>query len=1017
MVIVAFKPGEKEISKYEELDQYDYGQILRIQGLNLPPAVEIHFALQKTGGTSKTRIGITKDGVTDVPIPDSMLENEDETKDYDIYAFIYITDETSGQTEYRIALKVKARPKPEIPGGGDNPDIFHEAVEAVSKAMEAAAESERRAEGWAHGREDLPERAEDNAKYYAGKAHEDAEQTTTDRKEVERLVESVSGIEEQVEKVDGLTKQAQKAATDAGLYKEAAENARKGAETAKTEAETAAGKTAEDKAAVETARGEVLKAQEAVSTDRKAVESIKSGIEQLGGEITGAVGQGMQELGAAKQQAVQAIEQTGTAQKSAVEASGKKAVQSIENIKQTATEAVEIAKSEAVQAVQTEGTTQAGNVSAEGEKQVQAVRGAAQEIMADREQIQENKTGIAKLKEDIGNKAPAIIKKASGKTIIINDSSNLPIKALSGTGKIIITGKNILKTEKRNEFIPFEAKAGTLFTLITNGELSEGGNIKFIDENGENIWFAIDKGQTKRSLTIKKNIKGYENWLSPKEGLKYCLSAGENDEYEEYVEQVITAPVDSEQLKTIHTNYPTTVLTSENEISVEYVADTEAYIGKRIKEENQSLQKQILEIQNALISQKISGGGIIQVKDSAKLPIQNLRVFGKSEQNGVPSPDAPIPIVNVGEKGNVDIKINTGNLFDINTVKKYEVDNTTLSLSVSGNKIIFNSKISTEKEAIVNIINKPDDMLRLLPGKYTLSYNSNKPFGVTNGTDTVEMFVCIHNNDNTRFHSTGNKNWTQFEIKEGDRTYLRFDINKSGQSAEFYDIMLNRGEIALPYESYFNQSLTLSTPNGLPGIKVDTGGNYTDSTGQQWITDEIDLARGKYIQRIGRKIFDGAENWSHTITKKHKNNNFQMMIENEKGTINHHSVCNYIRFTNLVWDDVLENLPKIYVYDSQITASFPPESEINSLETWKNYLKEKRDFEIQYVFETPTETELTPETIAAFKILHSNYPTTVISNDENAGMEASYVADTKHYIDKKFEELNQAIVNTQIALL
>ena len=109
--------------------------------------------MQKTGGTSKTRIGITKDGVTDVPIPDSMLENEDETKDYDIYAFIYITDETSGQTEYRIALKVKARPKPEIPGGGDNPDIFHEAVEAVSKAMEAAAESERRAEGWAHGRE------------------------------------------------------------------------------------------------------------------------------------------------------------------------------------------------------------------------------------------------------------------------------------------------------------------------------------------------------------------------------------------------------------------------------------------------------------------------------------------------------------------------------------------------------------------------------------------------------------------------------------------------------------------------------------------------------------------------------------------------------------------------------------------------------------------------------------------------------------------------------------------------
>lgn len=207
------------------------------------------------------------------------------------------------------------------------------------------------------------------------------------------------------------------------------------------------------------------------------------------------------------------------------------------------------------------------------------------------QQIEQNKTDVALLKEDLGNKAPAIIKKALGKTIIINDSSNLPVKILSGTGKIIITGKNILDSEKENEFIPFETKAGTLFTLITNGELSEGGNVKFIGENNEDVWFAIDKGETKTSAKINANVKGYVNLLMPKEGLKYCLSVGENDEYEEYVEQVITAPVDSEQLKAIHTNYPTTILTSENEISVEYVVDTEAYIEKRIKEENQSLQK------------------------------------------------------------------------------------------------------------------------------------------------------------------------------------------------------------------------------------------------------------------------------------------------------------------------------------------------------------------------------------------------------------------------------------------
>lgn len=258
--------------------------------------------------------------------------------------------------------------------------------------------------------------------------------------------------------------------------------------------------------------------------------------------------------------------------------------------------------------IQTTGETAMSNLQAEATKQQEYIKTSIDDTLSISGKAADAAvTGkkMDSLKEDIGNKAPAIIKKASGKTIIINDSSNLPIKILSGTGKIIITGKNILDIKKGNEFTLFEAKAGTLFTLITNGELSEGGNIKFIGENNENVWFAIDKGKTKASAKIDANVKGYMNLLIPKEGLKYCFSVGENDEYEEYVEQVITAPVDSEQLKVIHTNYPTTILTSENKISVEYVADTEAYIEKRIKEENQSLQKQILEIQNALISQKI----------------------------------------------------------------------------------------------------------------------------------------------------------------------------------------------------------------------------------------------------------------------------------------------------------------------------------------------------------------------------------------------------------------------------
>lgn len=187
-----FEPGSTIANVYG-LWQYSYGQTLRIQGLNLPSVVEIHFSLQETGGTSVNRVGVTKDGVTDVIIPDSMLENDGATRNYDMFAFVYLTDDTSGQTEYKINLQVESRPKPEVPGGGENPNIFHEAVQAVRKSADNAAESEKQAEGWAHGREDLLERAQDNAKYYAGQAAADAKKTGTDRKEVERLVESVAG--------------------------------------------------------------------------------------------------------------------------------------------------------------------------------------------------------------------------------------------------------------------------------------------------------------------------------------------------------------------------------------------------------------------------------------------------------------------------------------------------------------------------------------------------------------------------------------------------------------------------------------------------------------------------------------------------------------------------------------------------------------------------------------------------------------------------------------------------------
>ena len=133
--IARFKEGSRT-AEVKDIWQWDYGQILRIQGLNLPTAVEIHFSLDEHGGEAVRRIGITKDGVTDVPIPDSMVENESAYGDsYYFFAYIYLTDETSGNTEYKIRARVSTRSKPEGFVSGGN-DTFAEILKTVNEIAE-----------------------------------------------------------------------------------------------------------------------------------------------------------------------------------------------------------------------------------------------------------------------------------------------------------------------------------------------------------------------------------------------------------------------------------------------------------------------------------------------------------------------------------------------------------------------------------------------------------------------------------------------------------------------------------------------------------------------------------------------------------------------------------------------------------------------------------------------------------------------------------------------------------------
>ena len=114
MATAKFKEGRKEATT-EELAQYDYGQTLQIEGLQLPAAVQIHFSTEEVKGEARVEMGATKNNITTVEIPDIYFGEDASSSnksEYSVFAWVYLDDGESGRTAYRIHMPVKRRPKP-----------------------------------------------------------------------------------------------------------------------------------------------------------------------------------------------------------------------------------------------------------------------------------------------------------------------------------------------------------------------------------------------------------------------------------------------------------------------------------------------------------------------------------------------------------------------------------------------------------------------------------------------------------------------------------------------------------------------------------------------------------------------------------------------------------------------------------------------------------------------------------------------------------------------------------------
>lgn len=219
-----------------------------------------------------------------------------------------------------------------------------------------------------------------------------------------------------------------------------------------------------------------------------------------------------------------------------------------------------------------------------------------------------------------------------------------------------------------------------------------------------------------------------------------------------------------------------------------------------------------------------------------------------------------------------------------------------------------------------------------------------------------------------------------------------------------------------------SQTLPVSTPNGLPGIPVTSGGNYTDADGQQWVCDEIDFRRGKYVQRV-KKFVATNDTYIASINPywtNHLDTVQPFRVQEWLGEIIKGSKLMSENFKNEnPWNlpieaaGAVEQSVDFNIYNERLgTSAETTEGEaVAALKEW--IVDNPLTFLCQLV--TPIETDLTPEQLQAYAALKAYAPSTTIQTDSTpaAGLAVRYVADAQKYIDNKLSTINTQLLEVK----
>lgn len=363
-----------------------------------------------------------------------------------------------------------------------------------------------------------------------------------------------------------------------------------------------------------------------------------------------------------------------------------------------------------------------------------------------------------------------------------------------------------------------------------------------------------------------------------------------------------------------------------------------------------------------------ASGTAVTFPQAAERAFSGLNVYGHSTQDGTPSPENPVPIVSAGS-----VMTTGAQLFDI---KKATSRGSAygLTVSIDGEEIKISGTVSSV----------PDDGSAI--AFRILNYSENL-YGNTFSADIVD--------------DTGVQDCNIYGGQSENSIAIAIGKIPIGTEVNLvFRLMVNSGSTALPWEPYTgripgvnpyageinvsvsdggtqSQTLTLSTPGGLPGIPVDSGGNYTDESGQQWVCDEIDLKRGKYVQYIKKIILDGTEGgWSEREVYAYGFYTGELMTK---------AICNYFSSAQSIND--IGQTESIYAINSTLLVFTYLSAQ--DLDEWKIWLSQ-HPVTVYYALATPIETDLTAEEIDAYKALYTYSPNTTVSNDAEAWMKVQY---------------------------